>query len=383
MWADWGGMKMEMMDGIRANMAIMQAAGGIVIMHSDDASGSQRLNQEAAKAMAAGHAAGINITEEDAIKWMTINPAWAIGLDDKIGSLVAGKNADVVLWSGDPFSVYTRAEKVWVDGAMLFDRSDPKEQWRTDFELGYRARQQWRIQLMRAQHDAARGGALRADRMRGVRGAQTIAITGGTVYPVSGPKIEHGTVLIANGKVAAVGANVPIPAGATRIDATGKWVTPGLFNAATTLGLAEGNPASGGYNESRAKGEKGVAASFNAWEGMNPASTFIPATRKDGITTAMVAPGGGNIISGRAAIVDLNGETVASMLVRAPVAMVGELTQGTDARGEQYSHLRTILSDAKVYGCGRSHMTTARFARLRPRAKISRRWRRWSPGRCR
>jgi imidazolonepropionase-like amidohydrolase len=180
--------------------------------------------------------------------------------------------------------------------------------------------------------------------------AQTFAITGGTVYPVSGPKIEHGTVLIANGKVVAVGANVPIPPTATRIDATGKWVTPGLFNAATTLGLAEGNPASGGYNEARSKGEKGVAASFNAWEGMNPASTFIPATRKDGITTAMVAPGAGTIIGGRAAIVDLNGETVASMLVRAPVAMVAELTQGTDARGEQYEHLRTILSDAKVYG---------------------------------
>jgi imidazolonepropionase-like amidohydrolase len=137
MWADWGGMKMEMMDGVRANMAIVHAAGGITIMHSDDPSGSQRLNQEAAKAMAAGHAAGINITEEDAIRWMTINPAWAIGLEDKIGSLVAGKNADVVLWSGNPFSIYTRAEKVWIDGAMLFDRSDPRQQWRTDFELGF------------------------------------------------------------------------------------------------------------------------------------------------------------------------------------------------------------------------------------------------------
>ena len=137
MWADWGGMKMEMMDGVRANMAIVQAAGGITIMHSDDASGSQRLNQEAAKSMAAGRANGINITEEDAIKWMTINPAWALGLEDKIGSLVAGKNADVVLWSGNPFSIYTRAEKVWVDGAMLFDRSDPTQQWRTDFELGF------------------------------------------------------------------------------------------------------------------------------------------------------------------------------------------------------------------------------------------------------
>jgi imidazolonepropionase-like amidohydrolase len=137
MWADWGGGKMEMFDGIRANMAIVHAAGGITIMHSDDPSGSQRLNQEAAKAMAAGHAAGIPITEEDAIRWMTYNPAWALGLEDKIGTLAPGKNADVVLWTGNPFSVYTRAERVWIDGAMLFDRTDPRQQWRTDFELGF------------------------------------------------------------------------------------------------------------------------------------------------------------------------------------------------------------------------------------------------------
>ena len=137
LWADWGGGKMEMMDGIRANLAIVQAAGGKAIVHSDDPSGSQRLNQEAAKAVAAGRAAGIAVSEEDAIRWLTINPAWALGLDDKIGSLVPGKNADVVLWSGNPFSIYTKAEKVWIDGAMLFDRTDPKQQWRTDFELGF------------------------------------------------------------------------------------------------------------------------------------------------------------------------------------------------------------------------------------------------------
>jgi imidazolonepropionase-like amidohydrolase len=197
---------------------------------------------------------------------------------------------------------------------------------------------------------AAARGCVLALACAAAAGAQTIAITGGTVYPVSGPKIEHGTLLITNGKVAAVGANVPIPAGATRIDATGKWVTPGFFNAATTLGLAEGNPGSGGYNESHAKGEKGVSAAFNAWEGLNPASTFIPPTRKDGITTVMVAPSRGNLIGGRAAVVDLNGESVASMLVKGPVAMVAELGEAGEARGEAYAHLREVLSDAKVYG---------------------------------
>lgn len=77
------------------------------------------------------------MTEEQAIRWVTINPAWALGLDDRIGSLEPGKAADVVLWSANPFSVYARAEKVWVDGAMLYDRSDPSQQWRTDFELGF------------------------------------------------------------------------------------------------------------------------------------------------------------------------------------------------------------------------------------------------------
>jgi imidazolonepropionase-like amidohydrolase len=135
-WADWGGFKMEANDSIKANLAITDALGARAMIHSDSADGAQRLNQEVAKAMYAGRAAGINVTEDQAIRWLTINPAWALALDDKIGSIEVGKNADVVLWSGNPFSVYTKAEKVWIDGALLFDRSDVTEQWRTDFELG-------------------------------------------------------------------------------------------------------------------------------------------------------------------------------------------------------------------------------------------------------
>ncbi len=137
LWSDWGSFKMEALDAVRANIALVDRAGARAIVHSDDASGSQRLTQEAAKAMAAGIAAGIPLTEEQVIKWVTINPAWSLGLEDRIGSLEPGKNADVVLWSGNPFSVYTRAEKVWVDGAMLYDRLNASQQWRTDFELGF------------------------------------------------------------------------------------------------------------------------------------------------------------------------------------------------------------------------------------------------------
>jgi len=107
-----------------------------VIIHSDDASGIQRLNQEAAKAMDAGLREGIAVTRDQAIRWITINPAWALGIDSLVGTLEPGKMADVVLWSGDPFSVYTKAQQVYNDGWLVYDRNDPTHQPRTDFELG-------------------------------------------------------------------------------------------------------------------------------------------------------------------------------------------------------------------------------------------------------
>jgi imidazolonepropionase-like amidohydrolase len=136
-WSDWGGFKVEALDGVVGNLALVHRAGVRAIVHSDDPSGSQRLTQEAAKGMAAGRRLGIAVSDEEAIRWVTLNAAWALALDDRIGSLEPGKNADVVLWSHNPFSVYARAEKVWVDGALLYDRLDPAQQWRTDFELGF------------------------------------------------------------------------------------------------------------------------------------------------------------------------------------------------------------------------------------------------------
>ncbi|HTL45606.1 MAG TPA: amidohydrolase [Vicinamibacterales bacterium] len=136
MWADWWGFKLEAYDGIRQNIALVHEAGGCAIVHSDSADGIQRLNQEAAKAMRAGAEAGINLTPADAITWLTINPAKALGIDKQTGSLESGKNADVVVWSGNPFSVYTRAEQVFVDGALLHDRTDPSKQHKSDFMIG-------------------------------------------------------------------------------------------------------------------------------------------------------------------------------------------------------------------------------------------------------
>lgn len=136
LWADWWGFKMEAFDGIQENIALVDEAGACAIVHSDSASGIQRLNQEAAKALRAGREGGIDLSYEDAVRWITANPAKALGIDDETGTLEPGKMADLVIWSGDPFSTYSRAEKVFVDGVLMFDRSDPELQPRSDFELG-------------------------------------------------------------------------------------------------------------------------------------------------------------------------------------------------------------------------------------------------------
>jgi len=135
-WPDWWGYKMEAADGIRENAAFIDAAGGCVMMHSDSPQVGQWLNIDAAKAMAAGRRAGLTITPEHAIRWLTANPARALGLADRIGTIAPGKDADLVLWSGDPFSVYAHADLVLIDGAVAWDRSDPAHQPRSDFELG-------------------------------------------------------------------------------------------------------------------------------------------------------------------------------------------------------------------------------------------------------
>ncbi|HMG70065.1 MAG TPA: hypothetical protein VK544_03055, partial [Gemmatimonadaceae bacterium] len=166
--------------------------------------------------------------------------------------------------------------------------------------------------------------------------AQTIAITGGKVYPVSGPPIENGTVIITNGKIAAVGANVPIPAGAQRIDATGKIVTPGFVDAFTQLGVQEVS-AVNDTRDASARGKDNIAASFTVWEGLNPNSVLLAPARKEGITTVVVVPQGG-LVSGQAALVDLVPGTMTDMIIKAPVAMVAEignpLAVGLASRGE-------------------------------------------------
>ena len=137
MWADWWGFKMEAYDGVQENIPMVDfPEHSCAIVHSDSADGIQRLNQEAAKAMAHGQRVGLTVPPQRAIRWLTANPAKSLGLEDRIGTLEPGKGADVVIWSSNPFSVYALAEEVFIDGALKFDRAHPPVPPRSDFLLG-------------------------------------------------------------------------------------------------------------------------------------------------------------------------------------------------------------------------------------------------------
>jgi imidazolonepropionase-like amidohydrolase len=196
--------------------------------------------------------------------------------------------------------------------------------------------------------------------------AQTIAITGGTVYPVSGPKIENATVLIRDGRIAAVGANVAVPAGATRIDASGKWVTPGFIDGAGQMGLREIG-AVDNTSEYTLRGND-VAAAFNVLEGVNPASTLIAVNRMEGITTTLAVPTG-NLIWGQAVLIDLDGATIEAMRVKSPTAMVADLSEGSKAAGGGSragvaQRLRRVLDDAREYATRRADYRRAQIQPL-------------------
>jgi imidazolonepropionase-like amidohydrolase len=180
--------------------------------------------------------------------------------------------------------------------------------------------------------------------------AQPIAIVGGKVHPVSGPVIDNGVVIITGGRITAVGAGLPLPVGARVVDAKGKWVTPGLVNALTSLGLSEVGSVPT-TNDGSAKGEAGVAAALRVWEGLNPDSVLWAPARNEGVTSALSVPTGG-LISGQAALVDTAGATRAELLRKAPAAMIANLTASTaDAasRGDLLLRLRQLLDDARAY----------------------------------
>lgn len=306
-FSDWWAYKIEAYDAIPHNAAVMARAGVTVSINSDSAEEARHLNQEAAKSMRYG-----GLTEEEALKLVTINPARQLGIAHRVGSIETGKDADLVLWDRHPFDTAALPQKVWIDGRVYFSR---EEDARRRAEI---AGKQRKIAPPPARAATAGAGPRKNLRAKPLQTAprlpaedEIVAIRGARIHPVAGPEIPDGVVIIRGGKIQAAGAGLDIPREARIVEARGLHIYPGLIDAFTPLGLVE----IGSIRETSDTAEIGdMHPQLEAYDAVHPASEHIPVTRVAGVTTVLSSPMSG-VFAGRAALLDLEGATVEEMVL--------------------------------------------------------------------
>jgi len=342
-FADWWGYKIEAIDAIPYNAALMTRKGVVASINSDDPELSRHLNTEAAKSIKWG-----GLTDDEALALVTINPAKQLRLDNRAGSLEVGKDADVVIWNHHPLSSYAIVDRVYIDGQRYYDRQDdqkrltdlareretlvnaergerrsptttePAPQARdvagtagvsTDGARGFQpsvpsaaaSRSPERLALLSPERPALQ----RPERLA-LQGAAkgVLAITNAKIFPVARPPIDRGTIVIRDGIIENVGANIGVPSGARLIDAAGADVYPGFIDAETTMGLED--PGAGNFSD--ANEFLDFNPQLRAQVAFHNDSDAIPVARANGLTTVAVMPGGG-LLGGQAAVMDLDGYT--------------------------------------------------------------------------
>ena len=318
-FSDWWGYKIEADDAIPHNAAIMVKKGVLVSINSDSAEHARRLNTEAAKSIRWG-----SLTEDEALALVTINPAKQLRIDNRVGSIEVGKDADLAVWTQNPLSSYAIVDRVYIDGQQYYDRS--KEEMRLTevrkerealaaAERGQRGNPTGTQQDQQDGDDTPTNGSVTRNAIGPVAtetaksapvqtGGPVLAITNARIFPVTAAPIEKGTIVIRGNRIAEIGANVQVPQGARVIDANGGHVYPGFINARTTVGIGENGVR--GYDD---------VSEMLEWNqhlrtrvAYHSESETIPVARGTGVTTVGVAPSGG-IFSGEFAVMNLDGWT--------------------------------------------------------------------------
>ena len=354
-FSDWWMYKLEVFDAIPYNATIMQRHGVLTSLNSDIPWLQSSLLYEMQKPVKYG-----GVTKEEALRMLTINPARQIHVDRMVGSLELGKQGDVVLLDGDPFNSFTRVEKTIVDGIVYYDRTAESEKRGEPVRQLAHAPQfepmpaaplppvetvgEWLPEPVSAEHKMT-------DPLSDVA---ITAIVGGTVHPVSGPAIENGVVVMQNGRITYVGsaAQAAIPAGARRVDATGRHVWPGMIDPLTSLGLVDIESV----NTARDDREVGQYNPHvrSLWS-VNPFSEAIPVARANGVTSVLTIPGNG-VVRGTASVIQLRGDTPERMEIEADNALVIDFPalEGNDwdepkLAGEDVLELHEVLKRARLY----------------------------------
>lgn len=331
-FADWWAYKLEAYDAVPHNAALLELAGARCSLNSDSAELTRRLFHEAAKTLRYG-----NLDEQRALAQVTIHPAWQLGIDARVGSLEPGKDADLALFNGHPLSVYSRVEYTFVDGECYFERAAAGE-----------------ARPLNPTGPAFGPIACPDPSQLPVPGDGGVyALVGGTLHPVSGPPIERGTLLIEDGRIAALGADLRVPDHAEVVRCDGLHVYPGLIDAATTVGLGEiGSVAAS--NDTRELGA--FEPDLRVTASLHPASSHVAVTRCDGITTALVLPSGGTL-PGRGSLIGLDGFTWEEMTIadglvqRLVVPRVGDDVAPEKAlESDEFRQLDQLFAETLRYG---------------------------------
>ena len=328
-FSDWFGYKLEAYDAIPENAALLDEAGVVSTINSDSDELIRHLYHEAAKSV---RHAGLDPVR--ALRLATLNSAIQLGIEDRVGSIEVGKDADLVLLNGDPLSVYSRVEWTMVDGVIEFQRRDS---FGLDAEPLVVSSIEESDEVAEAVLDAS---------------APLVAIVGATLHPVTSPVIEGGTLLLQGQRIVAMGAEVSVPESAERIDASGKHLWPGMIAMHTNLGLTEISSVRGSVDTSEIGGSQPdlrVTASIHA------DSSHIPITRSAGVTRAQVTPGGRGPFLGQSAVIRLAGDTWEELLtldrdmlhVRFP--RTGNAEEDKE-EPEEVEELRQAFADAREYG---------------------------------
>ncbi|HEX6463256.1 MAG TPA: amidohydrolase family protein, partial [Vicinamibacterales bacterium] len=299
-FSDWWGYKIEAVDAIPYNAAIMTRKGVNVSINSDDAEQARRLNNEAAKTVRYG-----SLTDDEALATVTINPAKQLQIDKRVGSLEVGKDADVVIWNHHPLSTEAIVDRAYIDGLVYYDRAKDLDRIAAiEKEKGATHTETAGTDGSSAAAPVQSGAPAEQLNIRTNAAGPAWAITNARIVTVSGAVIPRGTVVIKGNRIDAVGENVSAPSGAKVVDAGGANVYPGFIDAATDIGLNEPGPRN--YDDVSEIGDWNEA--LRTQRAFKADSDAIPVDRVEGVTTIGVAPAGG-VISGSMPVMDLDGWT--------------------------------------------------------------------------
>jgi len=351
-WADWWGFKAEAYDGIPHNVALLQAAGARPIIHSDSEVEVRFLNVEAAKAWRSGAELGLKISEEEALSWITKNPAWALGVEKYVGTIEVGKHADLVLWDGHPLSIYTKSQAVFVDGKMVLNRKRDIRPM-SDFELGYRdimfydGRDFSKVKTV-SEVSLPKFSSDMFEMQKSSSG--TFALKN---VKTSMNQRTNVDVLVEKGVISEIEKTGAYKNWPTRlVDGQGKLLTPGLIEPVSTLGLFEI-----GAEKSASDRYSSLSLSqvdFRAEDSLNMGSVRIPITRKEGVTTNFSFVFSGSLIQGQGVGFDLSDQSSNDFDGKGPLlSSVGKgMSEKYSSRSQRWKRLRRLAREAYKFKSG-------------------------------